>query len=46
MLPFAGPQKWRLADGRALADISLLTEPEESSALIMKDGRNYKNTIQ
>jgi len=32
--------------GDPLQDISILTKPEENLALIMKDGRIYKNTIQ
>lgn len=35
-----------LVNGDPLADISILAEPEESLALIMKDGRIYKSTTQ
>jgi imidazolonepropionase-like amidohydrolase len=35
-----------LIDGNPLNDISILTKPEENLALIMKDGRIYKNTIK
>jgi imidazolonepropionase-like amidohydrolase len=34
-----------LINGNPLEDISILTKPEESLALIMKDGKIYKNTI-
>jgi imidazolonepropionase-like amidohydrolase len=34
-----------LINGSPLEDISILTRPEESLALIMKDGKIYKNTI-
>jgi len=44
-LPFVGPQGWRPADGRPLEDISLQTKPDENLALIMKDGKIYKNTL-
>jgi len=30
----------------ALKDISILTKPEENLALIMKDGKIYKNTVK
>jgi imidazolonepropionase-like amidohydrolase len=33
-----------LINGNPLEDISILTKPEESLALIMKDGKIYKNT--
>ncbi len=46
MLPFAGRQICRPADGRALPDASLLTNPDENLALIMKDGKIYKNTVK
>ncbi|NYT20943.1 MAG: amidohydrolase family protein [Methanomicrobiales archaeon] len=35
-----------LINGNPLEDISILTKPEENIALIMKDGKIYKNTIQ
>jgi len=35
-----------LINGDPLKDISILTKPEENLALIMKDGKIYKNTIQ
>jgi len=35
-----------LIDGDPLEDISILLKPEESLALIMKDGKIYKNTIK
>ena len=35
-----------LIDGNPLKDISILTKPAESLALIMKDGKIYKNTLQ
>ncbi len=34
-----------LINGNPLEDISILTKPEENLALIMKDGKIYKNTI-
>ena len=34
-----------LINGDPLKDISILTKPEENIALIMKDGKIYKNTI-
>ena len=34
-----------LVNGNPLEDISILTEPEKNLALIMKDGKIYKNTI-
>ncbi len=34
-----------LIDGNPLEDISILLEPEENLALVMKDGKIYKNTI-
>jgi imidazolonepropionase-like amidohydrolase len=34
-----------LINGNPLEDISILTKPDESLALIMKDGKIYKNTI-
>jgi len=34
-----------LINGDPLKDISILTKPEESLALIMKDGKIYKNTV-
>ena len=34
-----------LVDGNPLKDLSILTKPEENLALIMKDGKIYKNTI-
>jgi imidazolonepropionase-like amidohydrolase len=34
-----------LVNGNPLDDISILTEPEENLALIMKDGKTYKNTL-
>ena len=34
-----------LINGSPLEDISILTRPEESLALIMKDGKIYKNTV-
>ena len=34
-----------LINGNPLEDISILTEPEESLALIMKDGKIYKNSL-
>ena len=33
-------------DGDPLKDISILTKPEANLALIMKDGKIYKNTLQ
>jgi len=35
-----------LINGDPLKDISILTKPEENLALIMKDGKIYKNTVQ
>jgi imidazolonepropionase-like amidohydrolase len=35
-----------LINGNPLEDISILTKPEENLALIMKDGKIYKNTIK
>ena len=35
-----------LINGNPLEDISILTRPEETLALIMKDGTIYKNTIE
>ena len=35
-----------LINGDPLQDISILTKPEENLALIMKDGKIYKNTIK
>ena len=35
-----------LINGNPLADIEILTNPEENLALIMKDGKVYKNTIE
>jgi imidazolonepropionase-like amidohydrolase len=35
-----------LVDGNPLEDISILTEPEKNLALIMKDGKIYKNTVE
>jgi len=34
-----------LINGNRLEDITILTEPEEGLALIMKDGKIYKNTL-
>ena len=34
-----------LINGNPLDDISILTNPSENLALIMKDGKVYKNTI-
>jgi imidazolonepropionase-like amidohydrolase len=34
-----------LINGDPLNDIGLLSKPEESLALIMKDGKIFKNTI-
>ena len=34
-----------LINGDPLKDISILTKPEENLALIMKDGKIYKNTV-
>ncbi|WP_143184196.1 amidohydrolase family protein [Rubritalea squalenifaciens] len=34
-----------LINGNPLEDISILTKPDESLALIMKDGKVYKNTV-
>jgi imidazolonepropionase-like amidohydrolase len=35
-----------IVDGNSLEDISILTKPDENLALIMKDGKIYKNTIK
>lgn len=35
-----------LINGNPLEDISILTEPEQNLALIMKDGKIYKNAVQ
>jgi len=35
-----------LVNGNPLEDISILTKPEENLALIMKDGKIYKNTVK
>jgi len=35
-----------LINGDPLKDISILTKPEENLALIMKDGKLYKNTVK
>lgn len=35
-----------LINGNPIEDISILTKPEENLALIMKDGKVYKNTIK
>jgi imidazolonepropionase-like amidohydrolase len=35
-----------LVNGNPLEDISILTKPHENLALIMKDGKIYKNTIK
>ncbi|VVS91653.1 metal-dependent hydrolase family protein [Desulfoluna spongiiphila] len=35
-----------LVNGNPLEDISILTKPDENLALIMKDGKIYKNTIE
>ena len=35
-----------LINGNPLADISILTKPEENLALIMKDGKIFKNTVE
>jgi hypothetical protein len=37
--------KTPLKSGNPLEDITILTEPEESLALLMKDGKSYKNTL-
>ena len=34
-----------LINGDPLKDISILTQPDETLALIMKDGKIYKNTV-
>lgn len=34
-----------LINGNPLEDISILTKPDENLALIMKDGKTYKNTL-
>jgi len=35
-----------LVNGNPLEDISILTKPEENLALIMKDGKIFKNHLQ
>jgi imidazolonepropionase-like amidohydrolase len=35
-----------LVDGDPLADLSLLTRPEETLQIIMKNGEIYKNTLR
>lgn len=35
-----------LINGNPLKDISILTKPDENLALIMKDGKIYKNTVK
>jgi imidazolonepropionase-like amidohydrolase len=35
-----------LVDGNPLEDLTLFNKPEKTLALIMKDGKIYKNTIQ
>jgi hypothetical protein len=35
-----------IVDGNSLEDISILTKPDENLALIMKDGKIYKNTLK
>ena len=35
-----------LINGNPLEDLSILTSPEKNLALIMKDGKIYKNTIE
>jgi imidazolonepropionase-like amidohydrolase len=35
-----------LINGNPLEDISILTKPEENLALIMKDGKIFKNTVE
>jgi imidazolonepropionase-like amidohydrolase len=35
-----------LVNGNPLEDISILTRPDENLALIMKDGKIYKNTVK
>ena len=35
-----------LINGNPLEDISILTNPEDNLALIMKDGKIYKNTVE
>jgi len=35
-----------LINGDPLQDISILTKPEENVALVMKDGKIYKNTVK
>jgi len=35
-----------VVNGDPIADITLLAKPGASLAMIMKDGRIYKNTIQ
>ena len=34
-----------LIDGDPIADIKLIADPEKNIKIIMKDGRNYKNTM-
>ena len=33
-------------DGNAIDDIMLIEDPERNFAMIMKDGRIYKNTVR
>jgi imidazolonepropionase-like amidohydrolase len=35
-----------LIDGNPLEDISILLNPEENLALIMKNGKIFKNTVK
>jgi imidazolonepropionase-like amidohydrolase len=35
-----------LINGNPLEDISVLTNPDKNLALIMKDGKIYKNTVK
>lgn len=35
-----------LINGNPLEDISILTEPDKNLALIMKDGKIYKNAVE
>lgn len=35
-----------LVDGNPLEDLSLVADPDKNFVVIMKDGRNYKNTIK
>jgi len=35
-----------LINGDSLKDISILSKPDENLALIMKDGKIFKNTLQ